>query len=266
MKITSIQSLKQYRISYSKAQLDAWLFGKMVIIKLNIHYSEMYDDNSQYMYHPRMGHVGIVTMIVDMHYVQVKFEDDAHYVFPIIQAFFLRDINSLTTEVVLSRDQMLQKYGKTEYAIATTVLGNGGRKGNKKKALLAAYKSIFVYHYITYLGCPPTFPNYIIDQFEEEQTERFKQRVQDLMLPDMEEKQILKDLWEVFQNAPLLFKKYVCLDCGYTEAAFFRKMRPKDSIYPPTLSNAERESILKQGKHVLKDIVNCINKYDNSGN
>jgi len=260
MKITSSQPPVKYDISYSKAQLDAWVLGKMVIIKLNTYYSHYHRDNSQYRYHPRIGQVGIVTMIIDKYYVQVKFEDDAHYVFPIIQIFFLRDINKLTTEVVLGSEHILRKYGKMEYAIANTVLGNGGKKGNVKEALLAAYKSIFVYHYITYLGCPVDFPEYIIDQFEEEKSKRFKNQVKGLSLPDMEQKQILKDFWDVFQNAPNLFKKYVCLDCGYTDAAFFRKMRPQNTIYP-RLSNAEIESILKQGEHVLKGIRECINKY-----
>lgn len=259
MKTTSIQPYKEYDLRYTKVQLEV-LYGQMVIIKLNTHYSHMNDDNSQYMYHPRMGQVGTVAMVIDRNYLQVKFEDEASYVFPIIQVFFLRPDRDIFTEVLSCKSYVLRKYGEEEYNTIYSILGYSS-EGKTKQALLASYNTIFAYHFITYLGCPRNFPEYISDQEDEEKSERFKDRVKQLMLPDMEERQILKDLFDVFNNAPILFRKLVCLDCGYSEATFFRKMRATDRFMVQALSNAEKESILKNGELVLRGIVDCVNKY-----
>jgi hypothetical protein len=212
------------------------------------------------MYHPRIGQVGILTMIIDSNYAQVKFEDDASYIFPLIQVFFLRWEKDIFNEAMGCKRYVVKKYGRKEYNLIYSILGYTS-EGKIKQALLASYKSLFVYHFITYLGCPRGFPEYISDQEDEEKSERFKNQVKYLMSPDMEERQILKDLWEIFHNAPLLFRKYVCMDCNYTDAAFFRKMMATDRFMVQALSKAEKESILKNGELVLRGIIDCVNKY-----
>jgi hypothetical protein len=257
MKKTSAKPSKQYNIRYTKAELEE-LFGKTVIIKLNTYYSYRYADNSQYIYHPRFGHVGVVTMIIDEKFVQVKFEDGAYCTFPIIQVFFLRYPDEIFTEAMSCREFIIKKHGKREYKTICSILQYSS-DGNVKKALQVAYSTIYVYHFITYLGCSPEFPEHINEQENDKQ--RFLNQRKQLFMPDMEEKQILKDIHDIFLNAPILFRKLVCLDCGYSIPTFYRKMRQEDKYMTPALNNAEKESILKQGDLVLKGIIQCLNKY-----
>lgn len=67
---------------------------------------------------------------------------------------------------------------------------------------------------------------------------------------------ILKDIHDVFTNAPLAFREEVCNECGYSVPTYYRKIRrsPKQGTGHINLSNAHKKAILQQGDKVVKKL------------
>jgi hypothetical protein len=257
--------MKQIARGYTLGYLELKeLFGKTVIIKLNNFLLSVYPDDTtrQSICHPRFGHVGIVVAIVEDNLVQVKFEDGQTAVFPAEQIFYLRWKEQIWHEVISSSDLITDRHGKT-YQKRLWEIYNAVKIGEYNKALTISYSSIYCYHFLTFLGCPKSFPEDIEEQVNDDKDFSEYRQFLNMRQP---ENNILHDFHDTLTQAAILFKKMVCMECGYTNSMYKKKMKTDrtkpsyDNITEP-LSNAEWESIQKQGDIILKGITDCINSY-----
>ncbi|WP_291908094.1 hypothetical protein [Chitinophaga sp. CB10] len=72
---------------------------------------------------------------------------------------------------------------------------------------------------------------------------------------------ILARVHSRFINLPTQLRKNICQECGWSTPTFYRKMRIKDKPDPndinniiPSLSNAEKDAILRQAQVCLTNI------------
>ncbi|SIN85513.1 hypothetical protein [Chitinophaga niabensis] len=70
----------------------------------------------------------------------------------------------------------------------------------------------------------------------------------------------MKDIHQLFSNSGKSFREMVSIECGYSEATFYRKL----SFFKKSkLSNAERAVFLEMAEHLVDEITDCINKHRN---
>jgi hypothetical protein len=71
---------------------------------------------------------------------------------------------------------------------------------------------------------------------------------------------LLHEIYQHFTNAPLLLREKVCQECNMSIPTFYRKLRPENPCRP-SLSNAEKDGIIKMASQIVKDMEELLHKY-----
>ncbi|ACU63745.1 hypothetical protein [Chitinophaga pinensis] len=138
----------------SKAELHT-LLEKYVIIKHNTYWAAIEHDG-RYRYHPRFGHVGYVIAIVGFSKVRVVFDDGDCETFPIERVFYLREIDDIFIDIFGNEFALIRRHGEKNVLMLRAIY-HAAENRHDKVALRMAYKSIYVYRFLTTLNLPRRF-------------------------------------------------------------------------------------------------------------
>jgi hypothetical protein len=260
IKDKKIIAFKPSHIGYAERKE---LLDKRVIIKYNIHHAKLFSGRSvQDRLHRRIGHIGLVVGIVDYDYIKVFFTDREICEVPVVQAFFLQDTSRIYQEMCSCEKDVVAAHGGYEYNKICKIY-DAARNDCVDEALELAYGCAYSYNFITYVDCPENYPPHISNQekwLEEHLLNRQKRKI----MAEEAKINVLKEIHAFFINAPILFREKVRKECNYSIPTFYRKMRtlidsPIGMI--PTISNAEKEAILRQAGIVEKAISDFLDKF-----
>lgn len=80
---------------------------------------------------------------------------------------------------------------------------------------------------------------------------------------EQEPMSMLEDIHTHFLNSVKVFKELVCLECGWSEPTFYRKLASSKST---AISFAEKRAIIKKAEYLVNRITDCINQYKKDQN
>lgn len=110
----------------------------------------------RYRYNPRFGHVGYVIGIVGFSKVRVVFDDGECGVFPIEQVFYLLSCDEIFATIFGNETNLIRRHGEKNFLFLRAIYYAIENK-QEKVALRMAYKSIYVYRFLTSLNLPRRF-------------------------------------------------------------------------------------------------------------